>query len=711
MRRNVSPSTGKRDTKNTEGKMKPVQYQNFSRGTIQDPPASEVEEGFADSLNVTAFPGFYEGRLGNKLYTSARFSSIEGRAGYQAYKVDDIVISQSGDIFLPTDPGNYFCWGTTYELITEYIDPQQVRVESKTYRSTNTCSIMGAPNVFFFHKSLKVWVLILGSDIYFADEGIPSWNRVLIISRDGVFNTISDYAEYLDKIILFNGNGMFKADISQFPIAYKVNIDPPNIRILSVPNFSGALSRYRYLYSAQRIANEGGIVDRQTPSIIDLETGTNAADEDNIDYAEVYTKCVVSPQHPFPVRTLWVPIVPNTTPQEYQWHLSHFPVWRTFDLEALDVSDVTRTKYNDPSVFVWVADVRMCAAFWVSISGNKVTALRGTFEVADVHSTLELDDGQRFEIVKFINSAEVEIISEYYYGNLSIGPCAAAIGNGRVIRGNVTGDVLTATPGYTGSYFNSSALRKTIWNSDGYRLYITEIISPNQVRVHLNNDLPLQGFTMDPTHRNFYDTITDDILLARMDFYSCYARYRKAIPNCNIGKVIPGFVVATIRGQKDIYYQDLQAETDYLIGQYVPIQLNNDVQDAITLFWVFSNVLSAICASSTWGAQLGVSNFTTLPGSGESIALLTGFTAVDKNTGCLDPGSVQDVEKDTIELVTNEPGGEALRQFNGMSYSAQNFLVDDSVGGRIVKALQKTKMLSASIYDGLMGYILWRKKA
>jgi hypothetical protein len=711
MRKNVVPSTGQKDVKNTEGKMKPVQFQNFSRGTIQDPPASEVEEGFADSLNITAFPGFYEGRLGNRLYTSTRFPSISGRTGYSAYKVDDTVISQSGDIFLPTDPGNYFCWGDVYELILEYIDPQHIRVESKDFFSTNICSIMGAPNVFFFHKSLKIWVLVLGNEIYFADEGIPSWNKVLIVSKDQLFNTISDYSEYLDKTIIFNGNGIFKADILQFPIAYRANIDPPNVRILSVPNFVGAASRYRYLYSAQRIANEGGIVNRQTPSIIDLETGTNAVDENNIDYGEVYTKHVISPQHPFPVRTLWVPEVPNSNPKEYQWHFSHFPVWRTLDLEALNVSDVTRTKYNDPSVFVWVDDVRMCAAFWISISGNKVTALRGTFEVADVHSVLELDDGQRFEIVKFISSVEVEIISEYYYGNLSIGLCAAAIGNGRVIRGSVTGDVLTATPGYAGSYFNSSDLRKTIWNSDGYRLYIIEIINPTQVRVHVNNDLPLQGFTMGPTHRNFYDTVTDDILFARLDFYSCYARYRKAIPNCNVGKVIPGFVIAAIRGQKDIYYQDLQAETDYLIGQYVPIQLNNDVQDAITLFWVFSNVLSVICATSTWGAQLGVSNFTTLPGSGESIALLTGLTTVDKSTGCLDPGSVQDIGRDTIELITNEPGGEALRQFSGMTYSSEDVLTDSGIGGRIIKALRKTKRLSAAIYDGIIGYVLWRKNA
>jgi hypothetical protein len=69
------------------------------------------------------------------------------------------------------------------------------------------------------------------------------------------------------------------------------------------------------------------------------------------------------------------------------------------------------------------------------------------------------------------------------------------------------------------------------------------------------------------------------------------------------------------------------------------------------------------------------------------------------------------VEGDTIALITNEQGGEAGRYFNGTSFSTENFLVDSSLGGRIVKAMLKTKRLSKAVYDGIMGLIFWRRNA
>jgi hypothetical protein len=531
-----------------------------------------------------------------------------------------------------------------------------------------------------------------------------------------MLNTITDYAEYLEKTLLFNSAGLFKVDDSALPIAYKCNIDPPNIKIQSNTKGLSSLSQYRYLYSATRIHNDGGIVDRQSGTALDLETGTNIPDSGNIDYADVYTDTVISPTNPNLVSVLWVPIVPNTSPQEYQWHFTHFTVWRTLDLEALDISDVTRTKFNDPNVYVWVADVRMCAALYVTIVGDTVTALIGEFEAADTFSVLQLQNGQRFEIKRFISSTEVKISTDYYHEGLSIGPVAAAIGNGRVMQASVTGNILRVIGGDS---FTVADERKTIWDSNGYKHYIVAYISPSSVQLDSTGDLPVQGFTIDPTHRNFYDTITDDTLQARMDFYycyenlyhNCYSRYRRAFPNCNIGKIIPGFIVCALRGQKKIYYADLQTDQDQLVGQYVPVQTSDSVQDTIMAFWLFQNILSIFCATSTWGAQLGLSDFITLPGSGESIPLLSNIKPVDKNTGCMDPNSICDIEGDMVQLVTNEPGGEAIRQFNGMAYSTENILQDSSIGGRIIRSFQKTKKLSVAIYDGLMGYVIWRKNA
>lgn len=702
MRPNVDPSSNKKDTKNTQ----PFVFENFSRGTIQDPPASEIQDALSDSLNLTIYPGFYEGRTGCRLYTNARFPSIQGRTGYSAHKVGNRVISDSGNIFVPEDVGRFFCWGDRYEFIIEYISATEVRVETSTYYAGVDCNLTAAPNAWFWHSSLKVWILLLGTEVYIAEPEIPAWVKVLTISRDQPFDSKSDDAEYLDNALLFNGNGLYKIELNAtYPIAYRMNLDPPNIRINGVPVFSGATARYRYLYSAARLERQGIIVDRQTPSVISLETGTNVPDERDVDYSEVYTTEEISAANPNLVTELWVPVIPNTDPVEYQWHLTHFPIWRTYDLEAKDPDDVNKEKFNDPRRFVWDKDLRIAAALYVRIAGNRMYALRGEFELADTYSIVEIDTGERFEILEWINEQEVRIAGEYYDYSAR-GPYAAAIGNGRVIRGTVTGSVLTRTHGDT---FSSADVRKTVYNSEGYRFYITEYFDHNRVRLHIDGDQPVQGFTLDPTHRNFYDVMDDTQLRAREDFYSCYGRYRQALPSCNLGKVMPGFLVMAYRGQKKVYYTHLQSKMDFLMGNYIPTQVSDEVQDAIQVFWLFQDILSILCATTTRGVPVGLSEFQTLPQSNEAIATLPGIKIVDKHIGCMDSTSIKEVENGVVELVTNEPGGEALRTFNGTSYSQENHLVDGSLGGRIVRALEKTRKLSAAIYDGFMGYILWRK--
>jgi hypothetical protein len=700
MRPNVTPSTAKRDTKNNQ----PFKFDNFERGTIQDAPASEINNALADSLNLTIYPRFYEGRTGCRKFTNTRFPTLAGRTGYSAHKVGDRIVSDQGNIFTQDDVGHFFFWGTEYEYIQGYVAPDTVITDNSEYHATVAGAVVAEPTIFW-HKGRRLWVLEIGGDYYFSAWSMPSWTKVLLISRDVPFDRFGDYTEYNDYSLVFNGNGLFKIELgASAKVAYKTNIPAPDVRILSVPNFAGAVCRYRYLYSAALFETQGHGVDRQTPTRIMLETGTCTPDENSIDYAEVFRTAEIDAL-PNTVRTLWVPLVKNTDPQEYQWHLSHFPVWRTLDLEAKNVSDVLRDKYNDPQRFIWVADVPICKAFYARRVQGVIEAARGEFSVQDLHSIIEFEDGQRFELTTYIDSLHMGYDDEYYYGGENTGYEAAAIGYGRVMRGTAAAGVLTRTHGGT---FTSADLRKPITDSNGHRHYITEVLDANRVRVHQSIYAHIQGFTIDPTHRNFCDTVGDEILRARMDFYSCYARYREGMPNCNLGRTISGFVVAASVGQKEVYFSHLQEKLDYLIGQYIPIQ-QMEAQDQVQFFIVCSDNLAVVCATSTWGVKTGLSEFITLPESGEAIAMLPGLGIIDRHIGSMDPGSVQEVEGGAYELVTNEPGGEALRQFNGTQYSQDNFLVDSSLGGRVARAFEKTLKLSASIYDGFLGYINWRR--
>ena len=701
MRSNVQPSSNKNDRKNNQ----PFVFNSFSKGTIKDPPAGKINDCLADSMNITTYPTYYEGRTGSILYTDAKPPALEGFTDIMAHKSGSHIISDSGSIFTQEHIGCFFCFGDQYELMVDYVSGTEMIGSDTDYKETVNGHIIGTPNIFDFHTSLKQWYLMLGREFYYADLAISRWNSILTISRDIPFSSESGYVEYKKKLLVFNGNGIYKVDFSaSYPVAYKVNVDPPNIRILSVDQESGYTHRYRYLYSAMRIANDGDIVDRQTPSFIDLETGTCVPDSDNIDYAEVWTDEDIDSSHPNLVQTLRVPVIANTNPVEYQWHLTHYPIYRTPDLEAINPLDVNKTEYNDPSRFVWVKDLRICAAFYGYILGNRVYLTYGQFEVADTFCVLELDDGQRFEIEEVVSEDEAIIDTDYY--DYNIGPCAMMIGNGRVFRGSVAGNILTRTHG---SEFTEDDVRKTLWNSQDYKLYITEYIDENRVGVHINGDQPVQGFTTDPTYRQFYDTISDETLQARKDFYSCDSRFREALPNCNMGDVFPGFLVCGFRGQRDIYYHNLIDEKDYLIGQHVKIQTSDAVLDSIMAFWRFRDVFSIICVNSVWSIQIGLSNFTTLPGSNESIAILPTPKETVIGMGCIDYGSITKVPGDLIELITNEQGLEGLRFFNGYAFSDENYFVDNTFGGKILKALSKTKKLSRSIFDGLLGFISWRK--
>jgi hypothetical protein len=62
-------------------------------------------------------------------------------------------------------------------------------------------------------------------------------------------------------------------------------------------------------------------------------------------------------------------------------------------------------------------------------------------------------------------------------------------------------------------------------------------------------------------------------------------------------------------------------------------------------------------------------------------------------------------------MITNEQGVEAGRFFNGAAYLTEDTLQDSSLGGRIAKALLKTKRMSKAIYDGILGIVCWRKNA
>ena len=173
------------------------------------------------------------------------------------------------------------------------------------------------------------------------------------------------------------------------------------------------------------------------------------------------------------VGPLWVPQVPNTDPVEYEWHLTHFPIYRTRDKNNQYQEDQKAATFHNPDRYIWEHDLRICAAFYVCRRDGIITALNGKFEPQDEGSTLLYDNGERDELGTYIDEYHMTQATDYYYGGGDLCPAAAAIGNGRVMRASQTGNRVTRTHG---DEFAATDERKTIHWSSGRRSYVRSIL-------------------------------------------------------------------------------------------------------------------------------------------------------------------------------------------------------------------------------------------
>lgn len=396
---------------------------------------------------------------------------------------------------------------------------------------------------------------------------------------------------------------------------------------------------------------------------------------------------------------LYVNNVPNTNPQEYQWHITHFPIYRTKDLEGRYKIGVDADQFNNPNDFIWVHDLRVCGAFFGYIQNNYFYAEHGEFEVADVGSTLELDNGERYEILEYISVSIVRILAVGYYSQIS-GNHAAAIGNGRVIRASQTGNTVTRV---AGGVFTSADVRKPLKWATGYYSYITEFVDANTVRVADNQDKVSMGATIDPVYRYFNDTISDTTIDARLGRLTLKARYWEAMPNGNIGKVVPGLIFNAQRGDGTLNYGQIDDTLEYLHGFHQKgYQITDVIAEDIQFMWLFQDILIIWTSRKTWrwptaGEQYVTNQFTNLV-----IKQIAGMEVADEDRGCYDWGSIEPIGEGKIMMLTNEPGKKAWRSYNGYQYGP-DVLELSQIGKELIPDIQKLQQATRALYaNGLL---------
>lgn len=380
---------------------------------------------------------------------------------------------------------------------------------------------------------------------------------------------------------------------------------------------------------------------------------------------------------PLIVENLRVP-VDETNPTIPQWHFTHIPIYVTLDI-GVNGTDPVTGEGNDPERYIWAKDLRIAAAFLAAKNeSGLVTASVGEFELADVGSVLEWDNGERDTITSYIGPTQVIVDagggSTSYGGEPNSGACA--IGNGRVMRASQTGRTVVRTEG---DFFTAADERKTIHWADGGRSYIVEYIDAKTVRVQNSATRASQGLTLDPTHRNFYDTIEDDSLRPRQKSYLIPHRAFRALPKTTTGKVVPGWVFCAIRGAQSLYYQQFTAQKKYLLGCHNPLQVNEDCKDTISQIEEAPNRVLVFCGSRVYGGPVNTSIQIAVPGTGEFINVFSGLQILDETTGVVDWGSICHLQTGFIYAITSEP---KPRIFDGFKWGRN--LAEDEQGRELV---------------------------
>ena len=406
--------------------------------------------------------------------------------------------------------------------------------------------------------------------------------------------------------------------------------------------------------------------------------------------------------------------VDNLTPTVSQWQWTHYSVYATLDCGPAGTDPVTGIA-NNPERYMWLGDVRIAGAFLASkTSAGLVTATYGTFEQRDEGSILEWENGDRDTITDYISATQVmvDVGGDPDYAEALVEQ-AAAIGNGNVRRASQSGNTVTLTTVYNSEVFTSADVGKSIFWANGTVSYITAVASGGaSVTVHDSQTKLSQGITIDPTHRKFNDTTNDDTLRIRRNSsqYLLRQRFWEAIPAVNIGRVVPGFLFAAVRGGTDIYYSQLPPTQKYLAGCHNPFhQTDESCKDPIVWIDEFPDRLVAFCKTKTYGGATNKSIEVNVADKvGERVIVFGGLQIVDSNIGITDYGSIQKPEQGVAVMITSEP---AVRTFDGYSYGPN--LAESNDMESVMNVIRNWQHATASAYDPRpsCGYIVWGKQS
>lgn len=412
------------------------------------------------------------------------------------------------------------------------------------------------------------------------------------------------------------------------------------------------------------------------------------------------------------VRGLKVPPVGKLG--EYQWHWTHFPVYRTADYgpDGRRLKTNGKQTVNSPDYVSWVKDLRIAGAFIARRVGG-IVELRegeegGQFEKADEGTVIEFEDGTREELLSggYIDSKHCRYsgAGQYYYNNS--GWMAAMIGNGRVKRVSKVGTIITRYPGSRGTSFTSNDIRKPILFPNGTYSYIKRVINADSLEVWDDRNWDEVGITLDPTHRNFTDIVDDDQLYGYSAAWTAKNRFFVPIKVGDMISKQPGFLLTAPRYGKEVNYCQLELSYRQFVGYHDQNYQKMIIEDQIMALEDFPNRFSILCEGTIYTGVTNNAIEITIEGTLQKIFQLADVEKV-ADFGISDAGSIQRIGEGLIRMITNI---DEIRDFDGINYG-DDLAVDKMLNlKKIQRVIQNAYPQYSSIYSRINGYIWWWKR-
>ena len=430
-------------------------------------------------------------------------------------------------------------------------------------------------------------------------------------------------------------------------------------------------------------ANDCGL--RGTAAVAELDN--------NINYTE---RSVIGTLEPALVRDL--------EPDTHQYHFTHYSVYGTLDSGPAG-TDVISGRGNNPEQFIWLYDHPVMKAFTAreTAGGSPVSIIyadEGFFTQHDIGDTLYYENGNNTEI-QYLCDADGDRVytptSRWAVGDGGEEALQSAVMGSETIL-TCTKDDKTVTLVSGTRTFTAADVRKALFWDDGTVDFITEFIDGNNVGVLESGDKTSRAVAIDPTSRKFADISTDDVLRNRRKNFMADHRFWVALPESDIGTIVPGFLVVSQTGNGVIYWSQLSIARKYRGGYHNPAyQFDDKFEDDITYLLRLPDKLAIICSRSTWTTPTNNPIIDRIPSVGIAVALLPPSELID-NIGTMHTSSIRKINTGQYSMITSEP---AHRIFDGFRFS------DNIAYKQVMEILKKLSTFSVTAYNGISGLIMW----